>query len=77
MRITPTQWYTMTDIHTYKMFPWMSSFWSVRKAVLADMQHDSILKAIVSGQGSGRKYKIKGENILRYIKAFESGKIKQ
>lgn len=76
MKIKPDKWYTLADLHKHKMLWWVSSFWGVRKYVLLDHEHDNILKAVVTGQGTGRKYKIKGENILRYIKAFEEGKIK-
>lgn len=74
-KINPGEWYSMQDIVSAKLFPWATSFWMVRSAVSADLKKDNILKAIIKGKGTGKKYHFKGENIIRFIKLIEAGKI--
>lgn len=76
-KINPDNWYTMQDIVREKMFPWSaSSFSSVRRIVTLDTEGKNILKATVRGEGTGKKYHIKGENIIKFISAVESGKVR-
>lgn len=74
-KIESNKWYTLQDIVRDGMFPWVSSFQSVRKAVASDINGKNILKANVAGTGRGRKYHFKGENIISFIKAMEGGKV--
>jgi len=73
--INPNEWYTMQDIVRDKMFSWASSFWSVRNIVALDRRKNNILKVNITGTGRATKYHFKGENILKFIKEFEAGKI--
>lgn len=75
MKIESQRWYTMQDIIRGVMFPWARSVWSVRKAVEADRENKNVLKAIITGEGRARKYLIKGENITKFVKLVESGKV--
>jgi len=75
-KINPQDYYTLQDIVREKMFPWATSFWSARKFVALDKEKSNILKANITGDGRAKKYHFKGENILKFIKEFESGKIK-
>lgn len=75
-KINPTEWYSLQDIVRMRMFPWYSSFAYVRKVVVEDYQGRNVLKAVITGKQSGRKYQIKGEHIIKFIKAVESGKVK-
>ncbi len=75
-KIEPQTWYTMQDIVRSKMFPWVSSLWSVRNLVALDRRNKSILKANITGTGRATKYHFKGENIIKFVKEFESGKVR-
>lgn len=70
-KVTPENWYTMQDIVRDEMFPWHKSFWSVRKAVIADKANGNILQAVITGRSRGKKYHFKGENIIKFIKLIE------
>jgi hypothetical protein len=73
--LKPSQWYSLKDIVQYRLFPWYSSFEYVRKVVKKDYQNRNILKAVITGEGTNRKYQIKGENIIKFIKSVENGKV--
>lgn len=66
-KIEIENWYTLQDIVKQKMFSWATSFWSVRKLVEFDGKHKNILQAKVTGNGRGKKYHFKGENIIKFI----------
>lgn len=74
--IDPKTWYTMQDIVRHCMFPWATSFWSVRNVVTLDRAKTNVLKATVTGTGRGTKYHFKGEHIINFIKNVEAGKIR-
>lgn len=74
--IKPEESYTLQDIVTMKMFPWASSFWSVRNFVKLDSQKTNILKPLIVGKGRATKYHFKGSNIIKFIKAVEDGKVR-
>lgn len=75
-KIESKEWYTLSDIVTGGMFPWVSSFWSVRNVVKLDAKNKNVLNAIVTGRGRGKKYRFKGENIIKFVKAIDDGKIR-
>ena len=75
-KINPKEWFTLQDIVREKMFPWATSFWSARRLVALDAKKSNILKANITGVGRAKKYHFKGENIIKFIEKFESGKIK-
>jgi len=76
VKIELDKWYNMQEIVREKMFPWALSFWSVRRIVDQDRINSNILKANITGDGRAKKYHFKGENIIKFIKEFEAGKIK-
>ena len=77
LQINPQAWYTLQDIVQHKMFPWFDSYHSVRKAVLTDTKRtSSILRTVSKGKGKNVRYKIKGENIIKFIKAVEAGSVR-
>ena len=75
-KISRESWYTLQDIVKGKMFPWAHSFWSVRNVVKLDKEKNNILKATITGTGRGTKYHFQGENIIKFIKLVESGKVR-
>ncbi len=76
LKIDPESWYSLSDIVEDKMFPWARSFWSVRNLVAVDRRNKNILKANIVGTGRATKYHFKGDNINKFIKEFELGKVK-
>lgn len=71
-KINPESWYNLNDIFRFKMFPWAKSFSSVRKFVDQDRLGTNLLKVNIIGDGKGKKYHFKGENIIKFIKSFEN-----
>lgn len=76
-KIIPQRWYTLQEIVEQKMFPWLPlSYWSVRRVVLADYAQKNKLRTIAKGNGRNIRYQVKGENILTFIKAVETGSVR-
>ncbi len=75
-KIDRTEWYSLQDIVRDKMFPWATSFWSVRNVVKKDLKNGNVLAVMKKGRGTGVKYHFKGENIINFINLVESGKIR-
>ena len=74
--IKPDESYTLQDIVRNKMFPWASSFWSVRNFVALDGEKTNILKPLIVGKGRATKYHFKGSNIIKFIQAVEAGEVR-
>ncbi len=75
-KINPQAWYTMLDIIRGEMFPWATTTWTVRNLVALDRRNKNLLKANITGTGRATKYHFKGENLLKFIKEFEAGKVR-
>jgi menaquinone-dependent protoporphyrinogen IX oxidase len=75
-KIKPQEYYSMQKIVQGKLFPWAKTYPTVRKFVEHDQQTGNFLKAIISGEGNAKKYRFKGENIIKFINAVESGKVR-
>jgi hypothetical protein len=65
--------YTIIDIVRDQIFPWCSSFATCRKWIIADRQAKNYLKAVIIGEGRNRRFHIKGENIINFLKHVEDG----
>lgn len=75
-KLEPNEYYSLEQLKRMKAFSWCRSAWARRKVVERDAKKDNYLKAIVSGEGRGTKYKILGANVIKFIKAVESGKVR-
>lgn len=73
-KINPQEWYSLNSLTTKSMFPWASSYNTIKKIVLNDVKGKNILKPVINGAGSGTKYRFKGSNIINFIQAVENGK---
>ena len=74
-QINAEGWYSLQDIQREQMFPWCSSFWSVRNVVALDRRNKNILKATIQGTGRATKYHFKGDNIIKFVKLVEDGTV--
>lgn len=74
-KINPLGWYTLQDIVQMKAFPWLPSYWSVRKAITTP-KVTKVLQPVVRGKGKNVRYQFKGENIIKFIKAVETGTVR-
>ncbi len=71
-KIDSEAWYSLNAIVRGRIFP-TTSFWSVRKMVENNLM---TLKPRITGEGRGRKYYFRGENIKRFLEALKTGKAK-
>lgn len=73
IKIDPAEWYGLNDIVQNNFFPWCKTIKSVRQWVLRDKNGKNILKANVVGEGTQKRYLIKGENITKFLSHVEAG----
>ncbi len=77
VKIKDNQWYTLQDIVKGQFFIWTThTTWSVRKVVASDQKQKNILKPVITGKGTNTKYRFKGENIIKFVTAVETGKVR-
>jgi len=76
-QLKPDEWYTLTDLVNADAFPFCGNdIRRYRSAVKADKMGADILRTVIRGHGMGMRYTFKGENVLKFIKSVESGKVK-
>ena len=75
--LKPDEWYTLSDLVNMNMFPFCGTdIRRYRSAVKADKMGADILRTVIRGHGMGMRYTFKGENVLKFIRGVESGKVK-
>lgn len=65
--------YTALEIVRGRMFPFATSFYTVRNLIEMDRRKKNLLRASVMGKGTHTRYWIKGENIIRVLALWEDG----
>lgn len=66
--IDPNHWYSMQEIHRQKLTPFIKSVY-----LLKTMAEKKYLKATVYGTNVGKRYLVKGSNLIQFIAKFEAG----
>lgn len=74
-KIEAERYYTLTEIVELQLFPWCKNVRTYRKYIMADRRTNNFLKAIIIGNGVSRTYRIRGENIIKYLVNVEDGTI--
>jgi len=74
-KIKDEEYYTIRDIFKERFFFWYKDYGSIRRSVLRDMEGKNILKPILIPNRKRNFYKIKGENIKKYITEVAHGNI--
>lgn len=71
-KIDPNKTYSLTEIVREGFIPGIKSYPAVKNRIMDDEAKPAskrTIHAIKVGEGRGRKYLIKGKNLLAYIKA--------
>lgn len=64
-------YYPLNQIFKMKVFPWIKSYVTLRNMVLKDMKNGGTrFKAILTGEGEGSRYQIKGEHLIALIETI-------
>ena len=63
--------YTVSEMRRLDLFSWLSQKTQSTyiNAIFDDRLGENLLKVKVTGKGRGRSYKIKGSNIINYLKS--------
>ena len=73
--IDPERWYHLSELARMGAFPWIRSNdqRTYARTVARDQQAQDILRTMNQGNGRGTRYKMKGENIIKFRDAVENG----
>lgn len=66
--IDENHWYSMQEIHKQRLAPFIRSVYLLR--TMADKKY---LKATVYGTNVGKRYLVKGKNLIEFIAKWEDG----
>ena len=72
-RIDPERWYNLSEMVDEKVFSWCKNIATYRRHILSDRKNSNLLKAVVIGTGRQKQYRIKGENIIKFVVSVEDG----
>ena len=73
--IDPEKYYTTHEIFQNGYFAWVKSMKTLTKWIKRDMEGQNVLATQTSGEGTGKRYLIKGENLIKFIAQFEDGSL--
>ena len=65
--IDPNKYYNLNQIYKFGYFPWLKSLSSVRRWVEKDQRQGNLLKTIVVGYKTGKRYVIKGSDLNIFL----------
>lgn len=68
--IEDNKYYSIKQLYNLKVFPWNISYGALKRLV---RNHKSKFKPIMFGTGTGRRYLIKGKNILDIQEKLKKG----
>lgn len=71
-RIDPKKEYELTTLAKLGVFP-QKDLRTLRKIVQRDYWGENLLKAKIEGEGNGKRYQIKGANIIKFLERYGSG----
>ena len=74
--IEKEKYYTLNEIIKKKLIPWVKSLPTLSRWVNKDIKNGGqLFKAIVRGDGIGKRYLIKGESLIEFINQADTGKL--
>ncbi len=76
-KIDPKKWYSLSDLVEGNLFPWCNGdIRRYRHLVNADKRNKDHLKTMIIGDGKGKRYQMKGQNIINFLAKVENGTIR-
>lgn len=70
LELNRTKEFGLRDLSRFKIFPWARNYRTIRRIVDTDLAGENILHARVEGEGQGRRYYIRGSEIIKYINKY-------
>lgn len=72
-KVDPDREYNLSQIKVEGIFPWVKDIRTIRAIVKKDLWGENMLKSLITGEGRGMDYKIKGKNIIKFLEKYGSG----
>ena len=71
--IDKNEYYSIKRLHEIKAIPWIANFRTLQQFITKQRK---IFKPIIQGVGNGKRYLVKGENVIKFLdKAKKEGMI--
>ena len=70
-KIQKDKWYSLSQLTKMVAFPWITSYNSYNLAMFQDMNEANLLQAEIRGEKTGKSIRIKGENVIAYVKNYK------
>lgn len=62
-KVDPKKIYTATEISKQRLIPWAKD-----SRIIAKILRSGVIETKISGQGQARRYRVKGSEIIKYLK---------
>lgn len=72
-KIDPKGNYNLSNIRSEGLFPWATHIRTIGRIVQNDLLGDNVLKTDIAFAGNGKRYLIKGKNLILFINRFGEG----
>lgn len=72
-KINPKKEYDISELVRIGAFYWVKTRPMYFRIVMADLKLENVLQFTVTGDGKGKRYLIKGENIIKFYKVYGLG----
>ena len=72
-RVSKNREYNLSYLRDECIFPGEYDIRSVKKIIKLDMEKENILQAVITGKNQGTEYRIKGSNIIKFLKKYGAG----
>jgi len=72
-RVQNNKEYDISDLVRERLFGWINSRAMYLKTIESDRNGLNILQADVTGTAKGKRYKIRGKNIIKFYKVYGPG----
>lgn len=77
IKLSPSEWYSLNQLVEMNLFPWRSNENKTYRTIVdADRKSGNHLKAVIYGKGTGKRYRIKGENIISFLAKVDDGTVR-
>lgn len=71
-KIDPDKWYWLYEVHREGIIPFIKSFQTLKK-----WAEKGYLRTTIYGTAHGKRYALKGKNIIKFIAKWEAGDFKR
>lgn len=73
--IDSKKYYSLNEVIENNYLPWIKSIRTLVRWIECDRLDRNVLNVNIIGEGNGKRYYIKGSNLIKFIVLFEDGSL--